>query len=152
MNAYHLPLGSHRRVLPTVGNRTQRNDGGVQPQTFLCGHCGEELSDEVIRFRLGGVEYKKCGVLFTPDRFEDDTEEKSFHEDCIACPAYVLAEDWCMICNHEGDLRHQFYPDEAVVEVREGRVIERGRINDMRVTYAHFMCLCDDWDLPLWVV
>lgn len=99
---------------------------------------------------MGSVEYRKFGTMFLEDEFRDGHSYKWLHPSCCEeiAPEVLFDEDKpCLFCDQ------QYYPEESVLRVEFGVLrIEGDRIQfDVRYGgVAHYLCVCEEWELPLW--
>lgn len=103
----------------------------------------------MIRLRLGSVEYKKRGAVFSDHAFEDGSYVQWACVGCTGADPGLLKMDWCTLCNH------QFFPEESVVLLDIGDAeVDKGRMNfySMDRGLGHYMCVCEDMDVPLFKI
>ena len=112
-----------------------------------CLKCGEEVTGPALRFRLGTVEYLKRGPTFQPDLFNDGVGARWAHASCLPRVLTTpLDQGWCRLCNC------QFFSTGLEVEsvlLVEGGDLQGDDFQAMAGGCGHFLCVSDDWDVPL---
>lgn len=127
---------------------------------MICLYCSEPLvSPEAVRLTQGELRRFKWGVSFKNDLFEDDEKEKFLHHECaVECGILrnTLEDDVCRVCNYEiepvGGPSTTGADCALKVEFGEIRPSKRGPLLVFIPESSgcvHYMCACDDWNLPL---
>ena len=133
---------------------------------MTCFFCDEPVGPEALRLQQGGwtsvkrkskkYQRMQTGEL-VPDTFEDGDAVKWL---CLYCAdrhgidVEVLRDDYCVHCNNTFEPAEKVQSD-CVIMAELGSEALHTKTNATRFRvetsgFVHFMCACDEWELPLW--
>lgn len=118
-----------------------------------CMICGAPVIGPAIRFRHGFMTYTGEAPGFSHEAMEDGSYAKWAHPPCLPeVSAGCLDQDWCRLC--EDQFFWEEEPRESLLFVEEGTLeitIEGNpQFDVVSGGLGHFLCVCEDWDVPLW--
>lgn len=118
---------------------------------------GHAACSEVWRVQTGGVIWRKWGLQFVGETFEDDSRVKWICKTCAVEHCVfpeVLSLERCELCIQDFEPANSNSSD-CVLLMEFGLISPSGKgpFVSFRPQYGgfvHFTCACDDLNLPLW--